>query len=1000
MSESPTPLLPDDDQTRDRLRAALAVCCAIALVLAGTVVPAMSGGGTGQSPLASVMPHPDANPYEQPGAGGANAPGALGALNPTDSTSVGGSLASDENAFQSRNAETHFTVQSSDPAYWRTGAYDTYTGSGWDRSGDRQPYEGSLDREDGIRGERVEYRVTLDRSATALPSVWRADSVSQIETDSLFVTDRGAFVSDDPVPAGTTYSGVSYRPPEDPTVLETAGRDYPQAVERRYTGLPEETDQEIGRFTANLTRDADSPYESATRIESWLEANKEYSLNVSQPGEDVASEFIFEMDAGYCEYFATTMTVMLRSQGIPARYVVGYSTGQQVGENTYQVRGLNAHAWVEVYFPDVGWVKFDPTPGADRLEAEQSAVENQTGASDYEPTESGSPGEEFSANESADESTADSGDATATDDPSNTEGTVTDDATPTPGDPPTEGETTTTSESDRTTTTTTGDGDGGDDDSRDDPDQPTSDGDYAVELNRTPVPGLTVEATVLSNGTPAADVPVVFNGEFVGYTGVRGTVVGEVPYARNLTITVGEEPMRNAARAFDVASSPEQEPPMALDAGPPRPLSSLSVRDQSDETDSTTELNETTEGDENDGDETQYSLATNATVAVSGEVGTGDEVVVTASVEDVPVRDAEVRLDGEQVATTDENGRARVRLPDSPGSVTVSVSRGDVSGETTVTIPELTVAVEPTLPVALPGMPVKVRTFYGDDPASNATVRIGDRTARTDLNGTASATLPFQRSATVVVSARGQTGRTTVSGLFVNLLALLGGVAVLLGGLGFGAYRRELGPRRLAGLLLAGFRGLPGLAVAVLFGLADRLEWAGQTISEAVRELLAGETTVGELLARFRAWLGERGRAARQHARLPGEPAAAQSAPATDDDSYRTLRQAWHTFLDAVSVRRPAAMTPGELATHAVRQDDLPSDAVATLRDAFRDVEYGARSPGDRLPRVEDAVETIERATRETDPDSVVADADAGRSKPTGDAETESNESETSRGEN
>jgi transglutaminase-like putative cysteine protease len=999
MPDTPTPLVPDDEQTRDRLRAGLAVCCAIALVLAGTVVPALSAGGLGQSPLASVVPQPDANPFDQSGGGGGSAPGGLGALNPGDSTSVGGSLGGEDSPFQSQNVETHFTVQSSDPAYWRTGAYDTYTGSGWERSGDRQPYAGPLDGNsldggpsdgDGLRGERVEYRVTLAQSATALPSVWRAESVSQTGADSLFVTDQGAFVSDDPLPSGTTYQGVSYSPPQDPAVLKASGWDYPAEIERRYAGLPADADPRIGTFTANLTADADSPYQTATRVESWLEANKNYSLNVSEPGENVASEFVFEMDQGYCEYFATAMTVMLRSQGVPARYVVGYSTGEQVGENTYRVRELNAHAWVEVYFADVGWVKFDPTPGQNRLDAEQDAVENRTG-DEYQPTESGSPGEAFSPNESGHETT----DSTGPDDATTTAGggseagttdsgdgsaTETSDSGTTASGPPPDSATTaddsgatasdpeTTGDGDGGTpegTTTTADGSGeasGDDGSRaDDSDGQPTESPYEVELNRTPVPGATLEVTVLRNGTPATGVPVAFNGRVVGYTDAEGTVAAEVPYEETLRITVHETASDGTA-AREATPPLDLGVPMSLDGGPPGPLG---LSGQANET------NETTSGDEG------YSLATNATVAISGDVATGSRVVVIASVEDVPVRDAAVRLDGEPVGATDEDGRIRVRLPDSPGNVTVAVERGAVSGETTVTIPELTVSVESALPLALPGTAVEVRASYGGEPLSNASVAVAGKNAATDLNGTAAATLPFQRSAPVVVAAHGQTRRTTVSGLLINLFALLGGVAVALGGLGWGAYRRGLGPRSLAGLLLAGLRAIPALAVGLLFAVVDCLEWAFRTVSDALGELRAGETTVDELLARLRAWLTDRASAAREGARWPGEEPITD-APATErDDSYRTLREAWHAFLDAVSVRRPAAMTPGEIATHAVREDGLPAGAVATLRDAFRDVEYGARSPADRLARVEAAVETIEQATRESAAEPETSDESA-----------------------
>jgi hypothetical protein len=80
------------------------------------------------------------------------------------------------------------------------------------------------------------------------------------------------------------------------------------------------------------------------------------------------------MDAGYCTYYATTMVAMLRAQDVPARLVTGYTTGQQVAEGEYVVRGLDAHAWVQVYFEGVGWVRFDPTPSGPRETAENARL--------------------------------------------------------------------------------------------------------------------------------------------------------------------------------------------------------------------------------------------------------------------------------------------------------------------------------------------------------------------------------------------------------------------------------------------------------------------------------------------------------------------------------------------------------------------------------------------------------------------------------------------------
>jgi len=306
------------------------------------------------------------------GGGGAASSG-LGALNPGDSTGVGGSLGGQSGALRNQSAETHFYVDSDEPAYWRTGAYSEYDGTGWSDLG--APDEVGDQRPPGD-GQLVEQRVELERAASALPAAYRPVDV---ETGADVTARRGAILPDEPVPEGTEYTVTSYRIDPDPETLRRAGTEFP-GNEREYTRLPDATPDRVGEFTAELTTGDRTDYDRARTIQRWLQENHDYSLNAShERGEPVADQFIFEMERGYCEYFATAMTVMLRSQDIPARYVVGYSQGQPTDDGRYQVRGMNAHAWVEVYFEGVGWVKFDPTPAADRQAVEQQALENQTG---------------------------------------------------------------------------------------------------------------------------------------------------------------------------------------------------------------------------------------------------------------------------------------------------------------------------------------------------------------------------------------------------------------------------------------------------------------------------------------------------------------------------------------------------------------------------------------------------------------------------------------------
>src|SRR6185312_4519207 len=80
---------------------------------------------------------------------------------------------------------------------------------------------------------------------------------------------------------------------------------------------------------------------------------------------DVTDYFLFDAKAGYCEYFATAMTVLLRADNIPARMVTGYLPGARQADGRFLSRESQAHAWVEVYFPQYGWITFDPTPRPD-----------------------------------------------------------------------------------------------------------------------------------------------------------------------------------------------------------------------------------------------------------------------------------------------------------------------------------------------------------------------------------------------------------------------------------------------------------------------------------------------------------------------------------------------------------------------------------------------------------------------------------------------------------
>ncbi|GAA0651351.1 transglutaminase family protein [Salarchaeum japonicum] len=280
-----------------------------------------------------------------------------------DRVGVGGSI--------TLSPKVQFVVESEQAEYWRAGVYDRFTGQGWVRATGPDD-AGVLDDPPG-RTERVTQEVTARQPLGVMPAAATPVRVSG--------ADYSVSAFGNPRPDGALDNGDSYTVESavlNPTTTElrTAGTDYPSDVRDRYLQVPESTSDAVRSLTANVTAGAETPYATARAVESWLESNKEYSLSVPTPDGNLVNQFILEQNAGYCVYYASAMTVMLRTQGVPARYVVGYTPGQRVSEDTWVVRGVDSHAWVEVYFPDVGWVRFDPTPGNPRETQETQTVED------------------------------------------------------------------------------------------------------------------------------------------------------------------------------------------------------------------------------------------------------------------------------------------------------------------------------------------------------------------------------------------------------------------------------------------------------------------------------------------------------------------------------------------------------------------------------------------------------------------------------------------------
>src|SRR6185369_15838918 len=140
----------------------------------------------------------------------------------------------------------------------------------------------------------------------------------------------------------------------------------------RYLQLPDNLDPRIPALatTIILHANASNRYDAAKAIETYLQREFGYSLEMKAGGPDPLADFLFNVRAGHCEYFSTAMAVLLRTHGIASRVVNGFLPGEyNDAAGAYTVRQSDAHSWVEVYFPETGsWVTFDPTPSAGRVE--------------------------------------------------------------------------------------------------------------------------------------------------------------------------------------------------------------------------------------------------------------------------------------------------------------------------------------------------------------------------------------------------------------------------------------------------------------------------------------------------------------------------------------------------------------------------------------------------------------------------------------------------------
>ena len=245
---------------------------------------------------------------------------------------------------------------------WRGRSYDRFDGVRWTRSGRIPP--SSAPRTWYRRrwpNETIEQRIfgaPLDvRVLFALPPALHIDSDNGVQA---LEDNSGDWVYWGSGPPVYTALSLTSSPPADSLRIERSGY---APSSRFFLQTPNSIDPRIAALADSLSAGIDNRYDKAMAVQRWLQTFT-YTRDLPATAREATLEhFLFDRQAGHCEYFSSAMTIMLRTLGIQARNVNGFLGGNWSQFGDYLVVTQNsAHSWVEVWFPDFGWVTFDPTP--------------------------------------------------------------------------------------------------------------------------------------------------------------------------------------------------------------------------------------------------------------------------------------------------------------------------------------------------------------------------------------------------------------------------------------------------------------------------------------------------------------------------------------------------------------------------------------------------------------------------------------------------------------
>jgi len=280
----------------------------------------------------------------------------------------------------SQTDEVLLRIQTDDPepGYLRLAALDRFTGDEWsvgsrttanavDTGGALPGAPGRVASVLNV-GRDYEVQVTDALRSDWLPVVY---SPSRVEVDGDWLVDETHFdIREDDGQDDSSGLRYSFRSTvADPTQDQLQFAPDPPSSVAQFTTLPSGFSPEIRELTEQVTGNATNGFSKALALQQYFRdpANFEYDLaqaDDGENGEEAIEDFLLNTQVGYCEQFASAMAVMARVEGIPSRVAIGFLRPSESPDGWQEFRGEDMHAWPELYFEGVGWVRFEPTPAS------------------------------------------------------------------------------------------------------------------------------------------------------------------------------------------------------------------------------------------------------------------------------------------------------------------------------------------------------------------------------------------------------------------------------------------------------------------------------------------------------------------------------------------------------------------------------------------------------------------------------------------------------------